>query len=371
MIDEKVLKFIFVGDVHICDKIERSYEFTNLLAGKKIYEYFKASDLVIANLEAPISDRGKANIFKHTSLRISSDMSNAIHLLGVDVCSLANNHMKDYGKDAYVDTLNYLKKSRIHTVGIGDTLYEAKTPLILTVKELAIGILNYTSIRDVWAGIDNYGTAREIRNEVVDDIKNLKKSVDIIIILLHTGVEFSHVPTKEVMNNCHEYIDVGADIVVCHHPHVLQGIEEYGNGIIAYSLGNFIFDPRILAKNDCNASESVILSIEILPKGNKKFQVEPVTLNEIGIPNFIENVDERLNATKRFQELCNLLDDNKLLVQLQKEENIKNSKFQLNIVLNEIKRSGFPYLLHLLKTRRIRMKHLKSLFYSIIRLVKV
>ncbi|MDD6233139.1 MAG: CapA family protein, partial [Frisingicoccus sp.] len=143
----------------------------------------------------------------------------------VEAANMANNHTYDYGEDSFKDTVNILEKNKIRTFGDDETV-------IIPVKGVNVGIF----------GIYELDDHEERIPQVKSDIAKLKKDgADIIVAVFHWGNELERVPDDNQVMLAHLAIDEGADVVVGHHPHVLQGIDTYKGKTIAYSLGNFCF----------------------------------------------------------------------------------------------------------------------------------
>lgn len=248
-IPSKIIIFA-VGDI----MLDRGVEYTIKKEGKNDFKFpflkiagdLKKSDLLIGNLEGPISNRGE-KIGSIYSFRMNPESIKGLEYAGFDILSLANNHALDYGRIALEDTMNLLKDNGIDYVGAGFDEKEVFSVKIKEVKGVKIGFLAYTDFGSkFWKpGTNTSGVAFfsiEDLEKIKKEISETKKNVDILIIFLHSGTEYSKNPTnfqKEFSRAC---VDAGADLILGHHPHVTQLVEQYKNGWIAYSLGNFIFD---------------------------------------------------------------------------------------------------------------------------------
>lgn len=239
-----------VGDI----MLDRGVEYMIEKEGKgdfrfpflKIAEELGKADLLFGNLEGPISTQGEKVGSIH-SFRINPQAIESLKYAGFDILSLANNHIFDYQRTALEDTMKILKESGIDYVGAGFNKEEAFSLRIKRIKDTKIGFLAYTNLGSPsWrARKENSGIGWIDRNDIEEikkDIEKAKKKVDILIISLHSGWEYSFEPTvfQEEFNKAS--IEAGADIVLGHHSHVIQRIEKYEKGWIAYSLGNFVFD---------------------------------------------------------------------------------------------------------------------------------
>ena len=204
-------------------------------------DLFRQADITIGNLESPISDRGAP--FKNYPPVFRSDPEVLSFLVGsgFDVVSLANNHILDYGPDVLLDTMHRLSEGGVHCFGAGPNQDMAQRPTIIERSGIKLGFLGFTE----WGpfGKDGEpGPARYTQGAVLSRIADLRSHVDLVIVSLHLGFEFVDYPMPHHVASCRRFIDAGAHIVLGHHPHQPHGVEVYRQGLIAYSLGNFLFD---------------------------------------------------------------------------------------------------------------------------------
>jgi len=253
----------------------------------KIADELKKSDILFGNLEGPISDRG-IKVGSIYSFRFKPEAINGLLYADFDILSLANNHMFDYQRIALEDTMDILKGNNIDYIGAGLNKEEAFSLKIKQIKNTKIGFLAYTNLgsKNWEAGEANSGLAWVNRNsidEIKEYIKKTKEKVDILIISLHAGEEYEENPNLFQVSFAKSCIENGADLVVGHHPHVVQAIEKYKNGWIAYSLGNFIFDQHFSDKT----MESIILKVIIEEKKIKRVYSENIKINKYFQPELI------------------------------------------------------------------------------------
>ncbi len=224
------------------------------------------TDILFANLEGVLSARCHNEFLAFGGL---PEMAEAIRKAGFDIITLANNHAFEHGADVLKETIHYCKKAGLKICGLrGDGPYYCE-PVILEKKGVLIGVLaynwiglwdqdeidqylatvndglvNYTWDRDQ---VKSYRDRQQIQRKnrcVIQDVKRLKNDVDVIILLPHWGYEWTIYPPYGVILEARSFIDAGVDLIIGSHPHVAQGIEVYKNKVIAYSLGNFLFDPQ-------------------------------------------------------------------------------------------------------------------------------
>lgn len=238
---------LFVGDIMLSRFIgeimekNKDYSFPFEFSS----DFLKRADLVFGNLEGPISDKGK-NQGSIYSFRADPRVIEGLIGSGFDVLSIANNHIFDWGQEALLDTINKLKENGISYIGAGENYQDANEIKIKEINGIKFGFLGLTNLypKSFWAKDNQTGLTEFNEDKIVEKIKKTKenKVADIVIISLHWGEEYQTVSDQFQKDLAHKLIDLGADIIIGHHPHVAQELERYKNGIIFYSLGNFVFD---------------------------------------------------------------------------------------------------------------------------------
>lgn len=235
----------FVGDIML-DRGVKTSVYKNFGGNySRIFDEAKRlenPDIMFANLEGPISDKGK-NVGSKYSFRFEPDVTQAIKNSGIDIVSFANNHVGDWSTEAFLDTLGRLNENNILFTGAGEDYQKATTPVIIERNGVKIGFLGSSDVGPEWmkAGETTPGILLANDKNLTTIISEAKENVDFLIVSIHWGDEYQpHTTRQETL--AHKIIDAGADIVVGHHPHVAQDVEEYKKGLIIYSLGNFIFD---------------------------------------------------------------------------------------------------------------------------------
>jgi len=203
---------------------------------------FSAADIAFVNLEAPFSDRG-APTQKGMIFKAGPDMVAALELAGIDVASTANNHSRDCGSYGITFTVDWLAKHGITAVGTGASAEAAHEGTVIERHGVRFGFLAYTfdQSNGNYKDKDDRVAMLDV-NRVRVDIAATVRRADVVIVSMHAGTEYQPKPNAEQKQFAHAAIDGGAKIVVGHHPHVVQPVEEYSGGVIFYSLGNLIFD---------------------------------------------------------------------------------------------------------------------------------
>ena len=212
-----------------------------------IFENIKSQlkgDIVFGNLETVLSERGlKLYDFYSEQLRGATEYASAISNAGFTLLSVANNHAMQHGAESFWESVNSLKSNNISAVGV-----KAKAPYhsllnIINVKRKKIGVLSYSLEKDQYVVMDKVQYAYCYSSEdICHDIKMATNEVDWLVVSIHWGQEFIPKPAPGTVLLAHKIIESGADIILGHHPHVVQGVEKYKHGVICYSLGNFVFD---------------------------------------------------------------------------------------------------------------------------------
>jgi len=242
---KEIISLMFVGDVMLSRDIEKKIKENNDQKFPFLFvaEKLNVADITIGNLEGPISARGK-NQGSIYSFRANPKVIEGIQYAGFDLFSLANNHIFDWGRDALEDTMSIFASSSIHFVGAGKNKEEANLPVVFNKKGYKVAFLSFTNLypKTLFATNDKWGISEYDEEKILERVTMIKNENDIVVILLHWGDEYETSANNYQRTFGHALVDAGADIVIGHHPHVVQEIENYNNGIIAYSLGNFVFD---------------------------------------------------------------------------------------------------------------------------------
>jgi len=252
----------------------------------KIADDFKKADIVFGNLESVISDKGRM-VGSEYSFRASPKAIEGLVFSGFDIVSIANNHAFDYTTQALQDSINRLKEAGIGYIGSGANENEAFSLKIIESKSTKIGFLAYINLGPKsWRATENNPGIAWIEDKdmekVVSDIKKAKEKVDILVVSFHWGDEYMENP-----NNSQEFwakaiIGAGADLIIGHHPHVVQPLEKIDNGWVAYSLGNFIFDQSFSEET----MTGKVLQVKIEDKRIKEVIQKTIKISESFQPYF-------------------------------------------------------------------------------------
>lgn len=211
-----------------------------------VMNIFKQSDIVVANLENPLIEMGMGSpTIGKCTLRGDIGWADIIKESGISLVSLANNHMMDYGEEGLFSTIEILNRVGVKYVGAGINRDDADKPLILDVSGARVAFLSRSSVvvtSRCYAGVKTPGVAFFDVQSTIEMIRQCKKNADYVILFLHWGLEQYDYPSPEQRKLAAELVDSGVDLIIGHHPHVVQGVEKINNSIVSYSAGNFVFD---------------------------------------------------------------------------------------------------------------------------------
>ncbi len=266
-------------------------------------KHFRDSDIVFGNLETSLSYRGQPIQEKEYVFRSSPKIAPFLKKHKFSALSIANNHVLDYGPAAFTDIMKLLKENGINYGGGGHNKQEALEGVVVEEKGLKIGFIAFTRVTpsvDWYAGAKKpgiIGAYKVHEAEVLEAVVSLKSKCDILVVSLHWGKEGSTTIRKEEKDLAHKLVDTGADVIMGHHPHVVQGIEMYKGKPIFYSLGNFFFTTSKAAINNNTImatarfdSTGTLKSVEAVP-GIISYG-RPVPMEEAQKTEFIEQLNK-------------------------------------------------------------------------------
>ena len=234
------------------------------------------ADLAVCNLECPLSTRG-LRAAKPFSFRGEPASAGALARAGFDAASLANNHTLDYGRTALLDTAAALESAGIVAVGAGATRSEAMRARILERNGLRVALLAYCQlfIEGTTPRTDAPGVASGDEDALVASVRDAAAASDAVVVMVHWGAEYRARPTTAQRDLARRLVAAGATFVAGAHPHVLQPVERSGRSVVAYSLGNFVFDQR-----RPEARDSAILLVTVGERGVEAVDAVPVVIDD-------------------------------------------------------------------------------------------
>lgn len=268
---------IFTGDIGFDRYMSGKWNDPNLLS-EDILQFLNSADHVVANIEGPVIGRPENTVKSGATQLLHSISPEAVGMLkncAIDIWNINNNHIMDAGADGLESTLIIARKNKIETIGAGMNIDEAKKPLIIN-EAGGIGLFSVGYQRACRpASSDKPGCLSWSELELIrQTIEEIKKTCRWCVVVAHAGEEFTALPSPYTRERYLKYLEMGADIVVAHHPHVPMNYETVGDKVIFYSLGNFIFDTDY-QRSQNNTDVGILVKIDFT---ENDFSFEPFGL---------------------------------------------------------------------------------------------
>jgi len=339
------MNIIVAGDFFISDSFKNQQ-----LIDNSVEKIFAAADYRIVNLEAPVTTNTPQNRILKTGPHLRSDAETLLPYLKqlkVEMVTLANNHILDYGTIGLSKTFSTLEENKINYVGAGNNLQEAAKQFTLEKNGMKIAVLNFAENEWSIAEEDKPG-ANPL--DIIDNIKQIKtaKAIhDKVICIIHGGHEYYHLPSPRMVKQYRFYVENGADAVVGHHTHCIGGYEVYKDVPIIYSLGNFLFTLP------SQMEEWYTGLLAILKVENKKpitFDLFPVSQETKKFSVALLNNAQKETVMNQIKEINTAISDEDLLQKKWDEFVIKKTNQYLNglspisAISNRYIRGGFNRL---------------------------
>jgi hypothetical protein len=315
MTNEEEIQISAVGDIAFIEN-RNEHAISGMFSDVK--RAWGHSDLVIANLEEPLCE-GKTLLTGKCILQGNPDWAPIMREAGIHAVSLANNHIMDFGPTGLIATQDALDQAGVRHLGAGKNLVDARVPLYAITQTSQVAFLGRSSVivnSPCYASGESPGVAQFDIAETKKAINECKNQAEFAVVVLHWGIEHYSYPTPNQRREARELIEAGADLIIGHHPHVLQGIERIGKGLVCYSLGNFLFDDITwsFVDREGKKQEKVIR----LSEENRKGGIVKVALSDEGVISYefiptrieqdgtvkIENTPDR---QREFKRLCSRL----------------------------------------------------------------
>lgn len=247
----------------------------------------QSADIAAANLECALGDEGQP-VNKSYTFRAPPAAAPSLAHAGFDVVTLANNHALDYGPQALLQGIALLQAEGIKTVGAGQNAAAARAPALLTVKDVTLAFLGYVNVpvegsppyfnTESWTATETEpGLAWANPDQIREDVTAARQQADHVIVFLHSGYEYVPAPSEPQTTAARAAIDAGANLVIGHHAHILQGVEFHESGTIVYGLGNFAFTIT-------GPPETAILNVWLDRDGVRQIEFTPAIVGADGQP---------------------------------------------------------------------------------------
>ena len=247
------VQLVAVGDISLGDSpngvgagvhaaFERRLGTPSMYPFENTQQILTGPEIVFGNLETVLSHAGMSRWHVKTmEMRGHPEGAKRLAEAGFNVLNVANNHMMQHGNEAFLETVEALNRHSVGVVGLGRPDHQGCVPHVISRNGLNITVLGFAFEEDKYAtGPVAYAYGPQC--DIVAQIAEAKRHSDLVICSVHWGVEFVRHPALQEEELGRRFVDAGADLVLGHHPHVARRVERYGRGLIAYSLGNFVFD---------------------------------------------------------------------------------------------------------------------------------
>jgi poly-gamma-glutamate synthesis protein (capsule biosynthesis protein) len=291
MAPEPVIHLVAVGDI----MLDRSLG-TALANGNLDHPFYfvapllQAADYTIGNLETALGNIGEPAA-KRYPFRSPPESAESLARAGFDLVSLANNHAQDYGPEALLQGIDLLRAQDVATIGAGADDVAAHAPHIAEINGLSVAFLGYVNVpveavsnfdTASWTATTNApGLAWADPARIRADVTAVRPEVDLVVVVLHSGYEYIEQPSEPQVAAAQAATEAGANLVIGHHAHILQGIQYHADGVIAYGLGNFAFEID-------GPPETAVLNVWLDANGVRQLEVRPAFVQDGGQPRMAE-----------------------------------------------------------------------------------
>ncbi len=274
---KKQTSIVFTGDIGFDRYMYGKWNDPDLISDE-ILDFLHSADHVVANVEGPVADAEQNTVSSGVTQLLHTIDPKAVCVLQnmkADIWNICNNHIMDAGEYGIKSTLDIAEKLGVKTIGAGMNITEARKPVILD-EAGGIGLFGVGYQRACRKADENKAGCYSWSDldEIEKTIKSIKEKCRWCVVVAHAGEEFTPLPSPYTRERYLKYLEMGADIVISHHPHVPMNYETVGNKIIFYSLGNFIFDTDY-QRSQYNTDIGVIVKLNFT---ENEFSYEPMGL---------------------------------------------------------------------------------------------
>ena len=367
---ENHLNIVFSGDLSLTGifkrKVLNNKEIFDEIIQSKIYK----SDLFIANLEGPVYDNTHSDVI--------CQPLNAIDYLAnrnIKVFNLANNHIFDFGKEGFNNTIEPIQKKPCSYFGAGADITEASKPLYISKNGITLALIGLSHKEGMIAGRKQAGVFSIKHLHLLKKIaKQAKDNADWVILNFHGGEEYTLYPTPYKRRLLHKMANIaGVDLIIAHHSHTVQGMEKVNNKTVFYSLGNFVFDYKAHNRSQY-AHKGILVELKMTKKDYEQ-QILPVYINksegliEKGEDQFLQHFD-KISEFKRYRqkfmkEAYRFINERQNTIQ--QHQSYTNKKtvprvFRISFYINLLKKFSDPFN---------RALFVEGMFYKTIQKLKI
>lgn len=297
------MKALLVGDLCHRDNNRKYFEKKDMkILFGDVAEYFKDNDIFALNLECAITESDNAIQKYGPNLKVCRETADVMKKMGVTLCGLSNNHIFDFGKEGYEDTVKALYESGIAYTGFGKNYEDSRRDYVVEKDGEKVAVIAVCEHEYSYALSDRMGSRPFDEFETMADIRKAKKDADRVIVMYHGGKEMCQYPSPRLMKACREMANNGADVILCQHTHCIGAYENYNGCHILYGQGNFhfigeadyedIWHKSLMVKYNTRTHE-----INFIPTVNTEFGIE------------LAKGKEKEEIMAGFQERCRSLKD--------------------------------------------------------------
>jgi poly-gamma-glutamate synthesis protein (capsule biosynthesis protein) len=302
------VQIAFVGDIFLGNWAEpfiKTHGYDYPL--KDCIGILQEADLTVGNWECPITDSGTP-FPKEFVLRASPGVEKSLSSSNIHALNLANNHILDYGVSGLKNTLSILGQAQIQHFGAGLNRGQACKEASFNLKGQKIAFLGFSTTfpQEFWATDTSAGTAFPYEELLRENIPRMAQNYDIVVISFHWSAELLEKPKEYQISLAHLCIDLGADLIIGHHPHIAQGVEVYKGAPIFYSLGNFAFASYsqnakvgLIVEVDFKLGKAISAKITPVNVYNEQVHFQPVPLSNSAKSDFLSylnSISQELNS---------------------------------------------------------------------------
>lgn len=310
---ENSIRLAFVGDVCLSFFDRAGTNVPDFSGWTDIKNEIGPHDFLVGNLECCLVDEHCSQQAWEQRMAVPARACSFLQNIGFSDLCLANNHSMDCGSDAVAATRNHLASCGIRRFGVGSNLREAEEPVFAERNGCKVAFLGACDVSEYYASDSLTGIAPLNKLRLGARVREAAAHADLVVVTLHADLEFSDVPGRWRQRLSRWLVEQGAHLVIQHHPHVLQGIETYQGGLIAYSLGNFIFrlHGNQYQEHQAAVFDSLVLVVDADLRGGKPqftHRIVPLRIGDNHLPHLLTGL-AREKALSRIQVLSSLVVD--------------------------------------------------------------